>query len=160
MNLDAGFVATVDVRDGASMPSRRRSPSSAAAVVDAHHDRSHQHQEGIDGTIPTSRAYGCRVLAPGARLSDCPTGGSQTGVSGNSELRLERLRSDADALCEYRRTGGYFDFGAIEEMIVRPGGTISYSHLGMASRSSVAGIRSTGTARRMVGDTPAEQQYR
>src|SRR5262245_52282959 len=128
MNLDAGFVATVDVRMALGAVEETLTVVGESPLVDVRTttEATNIKKEMME-TIPTSRAYAdVGKLAPGVRLSGLPdVGGSQTGGqrgnlvsygsnAGGQTLMLDGVNTDG--------TGGYFDFGAIEEMIVRPGG--------------------------------------
>ena len=77
--------------------------------------------------LPTSRSYeDIGKLAPGIRVEGIPdVGGNKTGggrgtlvnygsSNGGSTLMLDGVNTDG--------TAGYFDMGAVEEMIVRPAG--------------------------------------
>jgi hypothetical protein len=128
MNLDAGFVATVDVRMALGAVEETLTVVGESPLVDVRTTTEATNiKKELMETIPTSRAYAdVGKLAPGVRLSGLPdVGGSQTGGqrgnlvsygsnAGGQTLMLDGVNTDG--------TGGYFDFGAIEEMIVRPGG--------------------------------------
>ncbi len=128
LTLGAGFTATVDIRLEVGQIEETVTVSGQSPLVDVRTTTSATNiNKELMETIPTSRAYAdVGKLAPGVRLSGLPDiGGSATGgqrgnlVSygsneGGQTLMLDGVNTDG--------TGGYFDFGAIEEMVVRPGG--------------------------------------
>ena len=128
LNLDAGFTATVDARLAVGQIEETLTVTGDSPLVDVRTTTASTNiKKDLMETIPTSRAYAdVGKLAPGVRLSGLPDiGGSQTGGqrgnlvsygsnAGGQTLMLDGVNTDG--------TGGYFDFGAIEEMIVRPGG--------------------------------------
>ncbi len=84
-------------------------------------------KEDTIALLPTSRSYeDIGKLAPGIRVDGVPdVGGNKTGGgrgslvnygsgNGGSTLMLDGVNTDG--------TAGYFDMGAVEEMIVRPAG--------------------------------------
>lgn len=128
LRLDAGFVATVDIRMPLGTVEETLTVVGESPLVDVRSTtESTNIKKELMETIPTSRAYAdVGKLAPGVRMSGLPdVGGSATGGqrgnlvsygsnAGGQTLMLDGVNTDG--------TGGYFDFGAIEEMIVRPGG--------------------------------------
>ena len=128
LKLDAGFVATVDIKMALGAVEETLTVVGESPLVDVRSTTEATNiKKELMETIPTSRAYAdVGKLAPGVRLSGLPdVGGSQTGGqrgnlvsygsnAGGQTLMLDGVNTDG--------TGGYFDFGAIEEMIVRPGG--------------------------------------
>jgi hypothetical protein len=128
LKLDAGFVATVDVKLAIGQLEETLTVVGESPLVDVRTTTEATNiKKELMETIPTSRAYAdVGKLAPGVRLSGLPdVGGSQTGGqrgnlvaygsnAGGQTLMIDGVNTDG--------TGGYFDFGAIEEMIVRPGG--------------------------------------
>lgn len=126
--LGSGFVATVDIKMALGQLEEAITVTGESPLVDVRTttEATNIGKELME-TIPTSRSYAdVGKLAPGVRLSGLPDiGGSQTGGqrgnlvsygsnAGGQTLMLDGVNTDG--------TGGYFDFGAIEEMIVRPGG--------------------------------------
>lgn len=128
LRLDAGFVATVDIRMPLGTVEETLTVVGESPLVDVRSTTEATNiKKELMETIPTSRAYAdVGKLAPGVRLAGLPdVGGSATGGqrgnlvsygsnAGGQTLMLDGVNTDG--------TGGYFDFGAIEEMIVRPGG--------------------------------------
>ena len=128
LKLGSGFVATVDAQLALGQLEESITVTGDSPLVDVRTTTEATNiKKELMETIPTSRAYAdVGKLAPGVRLSGLPdVGGSQTGGqrgnlvsygsnAGGQTLMLDGVNTDG--------TGGYFDFGAIEEMIVRPGG--------------------------------------
>jgi hypothetical protein len=128
LNLDAGFAATVDVRMKIGQLEETLTVKGESPMVDVHSTTvSANIKKDLMETVPTSRSYAdVGKLAPGVRLSGVPdVGGSQTGGqrgnlvsygsnAGGQTLMLDGVNTDG--------TAGYFDFGSIEEMVVRPAG--------------------------------------
>jgi len=128
VNVGASFTATIDGSLGVGALEESITVSGQSPLVDVRTTSATTNiSREVMETIPTSRAYAdVGKLAPGVRLSGLPDiGGSATGgqrgnmVSygsneGGQTLMLDGVNTDG--------TGGYFDFGAIEEMVVRAGG--------------------------------------
>ena len=128
LKLGSGFVATVDAQLALGQLEESITVTGDSPLVDVRTTTEATNiKKELMETIPTSRSYAdVGKLAPGVRLSGLPDiGGSQTGGqrgnlvsygsnAGGQTLMLDGVNTDG--------TGGYFDFGAIEEMIVRPGG--------------------------------------
>src|SRR5262249_42036302 len=126
--IDAGFVATFDASLNVGAVEENITVTGASPLVDVRSTTvaANIKKELMD-TIPTSRSYAdVGKLAAGVRLSGVPdVGGSQTGGqrgnlisygsnAGGQTLMLDGVNTDG--------TSGYWDFGAIEEMVVRPSG--------------------------------------
>jgi hypothetical protein len=128
LRLDANFVATIDGRLSIGQLEETVTVSGASPVVDVRSTTvvSNIKEETIE-LLPTSRSYeDIGKLAPGIRVEGIPdVGGNKTGGgrgtlvnygsnNGGSTLMLDGVNTDG--------TAGYFDMGAIEEMIIRPAG--------------------------------------
>jgi hypothetical protein len=126
--LDANFVATIDARLGIGQLEETVTVTGDSPVVDVRSTTvvSNIKDETI-ALLPTSRGYeDIGKLAPGIRVEGVPdVGGNKTGSgrgslvnygsnNGGSTLMLDGVNTDG--------TAGYFDMGAVEEMIVRPAG--------------------------------------
>lgn len=128
LNVDSGFVTTLDTRLKIGQVEETVTVTGQSPMIDVRSTTvSANIKSEIMETIPTSRSYAdVGKLAPGVRLSGVPdVGGSQTGGqrgnlisygsnAGGQTLMLDGINTDG--------TAGYFDFGSIEEMIVRPAG--------------------------------------
>ncbi len=128
VNVGAGFVATIDGRLGVGALDESITVTGQSPLVDVRTTASATNiSREVMETIPTSRSYAdVGKLAPGVRLSGLPDiGGSATGgqrgnmVSygsneGGQTLMLDGVNTDG--------TGGYFDFGAMDEIVLRTGG--------------------------------------
>src|SRR5436190_4890254 len=128
LRVDASFVATLDASLNIGAVEENITVTGASPLVDVRSTTvaANIKKELMD-TIPTSRSYAdVGKLAAGVRLSGVPdVGGSQTGGqrgnlisygsnAGGQTLMLDGVNTDG--------TSGYWDFGAIEEMVVRPSG--------------------------------------
>jgi outer membrane receptor protein involved in Fe transport len=128
LNVDAGFAATLDARLKVGQIEESVTVQGASPMVDIRSTTVAANiKKELMETIPTSRSYAdVGKLAPGVRVSGAPdVGGNQTGGqrgnlvsygsnNGGQTLMLDGVNTDG--------TAGYFDFGAIEEMVVRPAG--------------------------------------
>jgi hypothetical protein len=128
LNVDSGFVATLDTRLTIGQIEESVTVTGLSPMIDVRSTTVAANiKKELMETIPTSRSYAdVGKLAPGIRLSGVPdVGGSQTGGqrgnlvsygsnAGGQTLMLDGINTDG--------TAGYFDFGSIEEMIVRPAG--------------------------------------
>jgi hypothetical protein len=128
LKLDANFVATIDAQLGIGQLEETVTVTGESPVVDVRSTTvvSNIKEEAI-ALLPTSRGYeDIGKLAPGIRVEGVPdVGGNKTGSgrgslvnygsnNGGSTLMLDGVNTDG--------TAGYFDMGAVEEMIVRPAG--------------------------------------
>ena len=128
LRLDANFVATIDTRLSIGQLEETVTVTGGSPVVDVRSTTvvSNIKAETID-LLPTSRSYeDIGKLAPGIRVEGIPdVGGNKTGGgrgtlvnygsnNGGSTLMLDGVNTDG--------TAGYFDMGAVEEMIVRAAG--------------------------------------
>ena len=128
LRLDANFVATIDAQLGIGQLEETVIVTGESPVVDVRSTTvvSNIKEETI-ALLPTSRSYeDIGKLAPGIRVEGIPdVGGNKTGGgrgtlvnygsnNGGSTLMLDGVNTDG--------TAGYFDMGAVEEMIVRPAG--------------------------------------
>jgi hypothetical protein len=128
VRLDANFIATIDANLSVGQLEETITVTGASPVVDVRSTTvvSNLKQETIE-LLPTSRSYeDIGKLAPGIRVEGIPdVGGNKTGGgrgtlvnygsnNGGSTLMLDGVNTDG--------TAGFFDMGAIEEMIVRPAG--------------------------------------
>jgi hypothetical protein len=128
LRLDANFVATIDAKLGVGGLEETITVTGDSPVVDVRSTTvvSNIKEEMIE-LLPTSRGYeDIGKLAPGIRVEGIPdVGGNKTGSgrgslvnygsnNGGSTLMLDGVNTDG--------TAGYFDMGAVEEMIVRPAG--------------------------------------
>lgn len=128
LRLDANFVATIDAQLGIGQLEETVVVTGESPVVDVRSTTvvSNIKDETI-ALLPTSRGYeDIGKLAPGIRVSGIPdVGGNKVGSgrgslvnygsnNGGSTLMLDGVNTDG--------TAGYFDMGAVEEMIVRPAG--------------------------------------
>jgi hypothetical protein len=128
LRLDANFVATIDASLGVGQLEETVTVTGDSPVVDVRSTTvvSNIKEETI-ALLPTSRSYeDIGKLAPGIRVEGIPdVGGNKTGGgrgtlvnygsgNGGSTLMLDGVNTDG--------TAGYFDMGAVEEMIVRPAG--------------------------------------
>ena len=128
LRLDANFVATIDGRLGIGQLEETVTVTGDSPVVDV---RSTTVTSSIKAEtialLPTSRGIeDIGKLAPGVRVEGIPdVGGNKTGSgrgslvnygsnNGGSTLMLDGINTDG--------TAGYFDMGAVEEMIVKPAG--------------------------------------
>ena len=128
VNVNHGFIATLDARLTVGAIEESITVSGESPLVDIRTtNASTSIRQEVMEAIPTSRAYADMVkLAPGVRLSGLPDiGGSETGGqrtnmvsygsnAGGVTFMIDGVNTDG--------TGGYFDFGAIEEVVVRSGG--------------------------------------
>jgi hypothetical protein len=128
LNLDAGFAATLDVRMKVGQIEESVTVQGESPMVDVRSTSLAANiKKDLMETIPTSRNYAdVGKLAPGVRVSGAPdVGGNQTGGqrgnlvsfgsnAGGQTLMLDGINTDG--------TAGYFDFGSIEEMVIRPAG--------------------------------------
>ena len=128
LNVDAAFVATLDARLKIGQLEETITVTGQSPTVDVRTTTIAANiKKEILETVPTSRSYAdVGKLAPGVRLSGVPdVGGSQTGGqrgnlvsygsnAGGQTLMLDGVNTDG--------TSGYWDFGSIEEMVVRPAG--------------------------------------
>src|SRR3954470_2926414 len=128
LNLDAGFAATLDVRMKVGQIEESVTVQGESPMVDVRSTSLAANiKKDLMETIPTSRNYAdVGKLAPGVRVSGAPdVGGNQTGGqrgnlvsfgsnAGGQTLMLDGVNTDG--------TSGYWDFGSIEEMVVRPSG--------------------------------------
>jgi hypothetical protein len=128
LNVDAAFVATVDAKLSVGQLEETITVTGQSPTVDVRTTTIAANiKKEILETVPTSRSYAdVGKLAPGVRLSGVPdVGGSQTGGqrgnlvsygsnAGGQTLMLDGVNTDG--------TSGYWDFGSIEEMVVRPAG--------------------------------------
>ena len=128
LRLDANFVATIDAKLNIGQLEETVTVTGDSPVVDVRSTTvvSNIKEETI-ALLPTSRSYeDIGKLAPGIRVEGIPdVGGNKTGggrgtlvnygsSNGGSTLMLDGVNTDG--------TAGYFDMGAVEEMIVRPAG--------------------------------------
>ena len=128
LRLDANFVATIDAKLAVGGLEETITVTGDSPVVDVRSTTvvSNIKEEMIE-LLPTSRGYeDIGKLAPGIRVEGIPdVGGNKTGSgrgslvnygsnNGGSTLMLDGVNTDG--------TAGYFDMGAVEEMIVRPAG--------------------------------------
>ena len=128
VNIDAGFVATVDIRLAVGQIEENITVTGQSPVIDVRTTTvtSNIKKEVLE-TLPTSRSYeDMGKLAPGVRVSGVPdVGGNHTGggrgslvnygsSNGGSTLMLDGVNTDG--------TAGYYDMGAVDEMIVNPSG--------------------------------------
>ena len=128
VNIDAGFVATVDIRLAVGQIEENITVTGQSPVIDVRTTTvtSNIKKEVLE-TLPTSRSYeDMGKLAPGVRVSGIPdVGGNHTGggrgslvnygsSNGGSTLMLDGVNTDG--------TAGYYDMGAVDEMIVNPSG--------------------------------------
>ena len=125
VNVNHGFIATLDARLTVGAIEESITVSGESPLVDIRTtNASTSIRQEVMEAIPTSRAYADMVkLAPGVRLSGLPDiGGSETGGqrtnmvsygsnAGGVTFMIDGVNTDG--------TGGYFDFGAIEEVVVR-----------------------------------------
>jgi len=128
LNLDAGFIATFDSRLGLGQLEETITVSGASPVIDVRTTTTVSNiKKDVLDTLPTSRSYeDMGKLAPGVRVSGVPdVGGNHTGgargslinygsSNGGSTLMLDGVNTDG--------TSGYYDMGAIDEMVVRAAG--------------------------------------
>jgi hypothetical protein len=128
LNLDAGFVAAIDAQLKVGRIEENVTVTGESPMVDVRSTTVAANiKKELMETIPTSRNYAdVGKLAPGVRVSGAPdVGGNQTGGqrgnlvsygsnAGGQTLMLEGVNTDG--------TAGYFDFGAMQEMVVRPAG--------------------------------------
>ena len=129
LQVAANFIATRDVRMGVGQVEETITVAGASPVVDVRTTASVTSiRADVIEAIPTSRSYEeMAKLAPGVRVSGVPdVGGNKTGggrgtlvnygsSAGGSTLMLDGINTDG--------TAGYYDMGAIEEMIVRAAGS-------------------------------------
>jgi hypothetical protein len=128
LEVGAGFIATFDARLVLGQVEETITVTGSSPVIDVRTTTvvSNIKSEVLE-TLPTSRSYEeMGKLAPGIRVSGVPdVGGNKTGggrgslinygsSNGGSTLMLDGVNTDG--------TAGYFDIGAVEEMIVRPAG--------------------------------------
>lgn len=128
LRLDANFVATIDASLGIGQLEETITVTGNSPVVDVRSTTVVSNiKEETMALLPTSRSYeDIGKLAPGIRVEGIPdVGGNKTGGgrgtlvnygsnNGGSTLMLDGVNTDG--------TAGYFDMGAVEEMIVRPAG--------------------------------------
>ncbi len=128
LRLDANFVATIDGRLGIGQLEETVTVTGDSPVIDVRSTTvTSSIKEETITLLPTSRGIeDIGKLAPGVRVEGIPdVGGNKTGSgrgslvnygsnNGGSTLMLDGINTDG--------TAGYFDMGAVEEMIVRPAG--------------------------------------
>ena len=128
LNIDAGFVASLDSRMVVGAVEETITVVGSSPVIDVRTTTvvSSIKKEAVE-TLPTSRSYEeMAKLAPGIRVSGIPdVGGNKTGggrgtlvnygsSNGGSTLMLDGINTDG--------TAGYYDIGAVDEMIVNAAG--------------------------------------
>ena len=128
LNLDAGFIATLDTRMIVGQIEESVTVTGQSPVIDVRTTTVTSNiKKDVLETLPTSRSYeDMGKLAPGVRVSGIPdVGGNHTGAgrgslinygssNGGSTLMLDGINTDG--------TAGYYDMGAVDEMIVNPSG--------------------------------------
>jgi hypothetical protein len=128
VNVDAGFVATVDIKMAVGQLEESITVTGQSPVIDVRTTTVTSNiKKDVIETLPTSRSYeDMGKLAPGVRVSGVPdVGGNHTGggrgslvnygsSNGGSTLMLDGINTDG--------TAGYYDMGAVDEMIVNPSG--------------------------------------
>jgi hypothetical protein len=128
VDVNAGFVATVDIRMAVGQIEESITVTGQSPVIDVRTTTVTSNiKKDVLETLPTSRSYeDMGKLAPGVRVSGVPdVGGNHTGggrgslinygsSNGGSTLMLDGINTDG--------TAGYYDMGAVDEMIVNPSG--------------------------------------
>jgi hypothetical protein len=128
VNLDAGFIATLDSRLTVGQFEEALTVVGASPVIDVRTTTvTSSIKKDVLETLPTSRSYeDMGKLAPGVRVSGIPdVGGNHTGggrsslvnygsTNGGATLMLDGINTDG--------TAGYYDMGAVDEMIVNASG--------------------------------------
>jgi hypothetical protein len=128
VSLDAGFVATLDIRMSVGQIEESITVTGASPVIDVRTTNvTSSIKKDVIETLPTSRSYeDMGKLAPGVRVSGVPdVGGNHTGsgrgslvnygsTNGGATLMLDGVNTDG--------TAGYYDMGAVDEMVVNPSG--------------------------------------
>lgn len=128
VSLDAGFIASLDMRMAVGQIEESVTVTGASPVIDVRTTTvTSSIKKDVLETLPTSRSYeDMGKLAPGIRVSGVPdVGGNHTGSgrgslinyessNGGSTLMLDGINTDG--------TAGYYDMGAVDEMIVNPSG--------------------------------------
>ena len=140
MNIDAGFVATVDIRLAVGQIEENITVTGQSPVIDVRTTTvtSNIKKEVLE-TLPTSRSYeDMGKLAPGVRVSGIPdVGGNHTGGGRGSLVNYGSSNGGSTLMLDgvsYRRPAGYYDMGAVDEMIVNPSGNDPEIPTGMAFR--------------------------
>lgn len=128
LNIDAGFVASLDAKLAVGAVEETVMVVGDSPVIDVRTTTvvSSIKKEVLE-MLPTSRSYeDMGKLAPGIRVSGVPdVGGNHTGggrgslvnygsSNGGSTLMLDGINTDG--------TAGYYDMGAVDEMIVNAAG--------------------------------------
>jgi hypothetical protein len=128
VNVDAGFIATLDAKLLVGQVEESVTVTGESPVIDVRTTTVTSNiKKDVLETLPTSRSYeDMGKLAPGVRVSGIPdVGGNHTGAgrgslvnygssNGGATLMLDGINTDG--------TAGYFDMGAVDEMIVNPSG--------------------------------------
>ena len=128
MNVDAGFVATLDARMTIGQLEETITVTGESPVIDVRTTTVAANiKKEVLETLPTSRSYeDIGKLAPGVRVVRRSRRGRQSdrrparllvnygSNNGGSTLMLDGVNTDG--------TAGYYDMGAVEEMVVRPAG--------------------------------------
>jgi hypothetical protein len=128
VDVNAGFVATVDIRMAIGQIEENITVTGQSPVIDVRTTTVTSNiKKDVIEVLPTSRSYeDMGKLAPGVRVSGIPdVGGNHTGggrgslvnygsSNGGSTLMLDGINTDG--------TAGYYDMGAVDEMIVNPSG--------------------------------------
>jgi hypothetical protein len=128
LNIDAGFTATLDPKLAVGAIEETVTVVGDSPVIDVRTTTVVSSiKKDVLETLPTSRSYeDMGKLAPGIRVSGVPdVGGNHTGggrgslvnygsSNGGSTLMLDGINTDG--------TAGYYDMGAVDEMIVQAAG--------------------------------------
>ena len=128
LNIDAGFVASLDPKLAVGALEESVTVVGDSPVIDVRTTTVVSSiKKDVLETLPTSRSYeDMGKLAPGIRVSGVPdVGGNHTGggrgslvnygsTNGGSTLMLDGINTDG--------TAGYYDMGAVDEMIVNAAG--------------------------------------
>jgi Carboxypeptidase regulatory-like domain len=128
LNIDAGFVASLDPKLAVGTVEETVTVFGDSPVIDVRTTTVVSSiKKDVLETLPTSRSYeDMGKLAPGIRVTGVPdVGGNHTGggrgslvnygsSNGGSTLMLDGINTDG--------TAGYYDMGAVDEMIVNAAG--------------------------------------